>query len=78
MPMKASTRCLNTSGWSICEGDCATLEWWVFPGAEQVCGDGLNNDCLDPSWPDDLTEIDRACPAEHGQLPLPGDNQVDP
>ena len=31
--------------------DCDDAAQTVHPGAAQICGDGLNNDCLDPSWP---------------------------
>jgi len=31
--------------------DCDDSRASVRPGGAQICGDGLNNDCLDPSWP---------------------------
>ncbi len=34
-----------------CERDCDDASPAVFPGATQICGDGLNNDCSHPSWP---------------------------
>lgn len=41
----------DRDGTSLCEGDCDDGDDRVFPGAPQACGDGLNNDCLDPAWP---------------------------
>ena len=38
-------------GLSECGGDCNDANAAVSPGADQICGDGLNNDCLDPAWP---------------------------
>jgi hypothetical protein len=38
-------------GVRLCLGDCDDTRNTVRPGAAQVCGDGLNNDCLSPSWP---------------------------
>ncbi len=37
------------------DGDPATL-----PGADQICGDGLNNDCDHPNWPEftETNEVD--------------------
>jgi len=31
--------------------DCDDQNAQVHPGAAQLCGDGLNNDCSHPSWP---------------------------
>ena len=31
--------------------DCDDGNAHVYPGAPQLCGDGLNNDCAHPSWP---------------------------
>jgi hypothetical protein len=31
--------------------DCLDADPSVYPGALQLCGDGLNNDCSDPQWP---------------------------
>lgn len=31
--------------------DCDEFHPAVYPGAPQACGDGLNNDCSDASWP---------------------------
>jgi hypothetical protein len=41
----------DRDGFSLCGGDCDDGDDRVYPGAAQVCGDGLNNDCLDPVWP---------------------------
>jgi hypothetical protein len=38
-------------GLSPCAGDCDDGDALVYPGAPAVC-DGVNNDCLDPSWPE--------------------------
>jgi subtilisin-like proprotein convertase family protein len=32
-------------GFSICAGDCDDVASTTFPGASDVCGDGLDNDC---------------------------------
>ncbi|ANM31527.1 hypothetical protein ABI59_21095 [Acidobacteria bacterium Mor1] len=45
-------------GFTVCGGDCGDAQASVFPGAPQVCGDGLNNDCDDPAWPVDGQESD--------------------
>jgi N-acetylneuraminic acid mutarotase len=37
-------------GVSECDGDCEPGDPTIFPGAPQAC-DGINNDCLHPSWP---------------------------
>ncbi len=34
-----------------CLGDCDDALASVYPTAAQLCGDGLNNNCADPSWP---------------------------
>jgi hypothetical protein len=38
-------------GVTVCAGDCDDADASVYPGAPQICGDGLNNDCNHPSWP---------------------------
>jgi hypothetical protein len=38
-------------GFDICQGDCDDTRASVHPGASQVCGDLVNNDCNDPFWP---------------------------
>jgi hypothetical protein len=78
-------------GLSECAGDCDDAQESVAPGAVQLCGDALNNDCLDPSWPvpaderdedqDSWSECDGDCldddPSVHPEgLELPG-NTVD-
>ena len=35
--------------------DCDDGEAAVHPGAPQLCGDGMNNDCADPVWPSLIT-----------------------
>jgi hypothetical protein len=42
----------DDDGLSECEGDCDDSERWVYPGAPQICHDGLNNDCAHQEWPD--------------------------
>ncbi len=32
-------------GFTNCEGDCNDLDLSAFPGASEVCGDGVDNDC---------------------------------
>jgi hypothetical protein len=34
-------------GWTAAEGDCADLDPTMHPGAEDILGDGLDQDCLD-------------------------------
>src|SRR5262245_56678129 len=41
-----------------CERDCDDSRADVYPGAPQVCGDGVNNDCSDIDWPVDAAETD--------------------
>ena len=41
----------DMDGSEECGGDCDDTRASVYPGAPQVCGDGLNNDCNDPDWP---------------------------
>ncbi len=35
----------DADGYSSCDGDCDDESEDVFPGAEEICGDGLDNDC---------------------------------
>ena len=58
---------------STCAGDCDDTHSSVYPGAPQICGDNLNNDCGHPDYPsligtnefdddgDDLSECDGDC-----------------
>jgi serine protease AprX len=32
-------------GWTICEGDCNDSDPWVNPGQQEVCGNGVDDDC---------------------------------
>jgi len=41
----------DSDGFTECQGDCNDVIAQIFPGAPQLCGDGLNNDCSDQSWP---------------------------
>ncbi|MGH9869844.1 MAG: putative metal-binding motif-containing protein [Candidatus Polarisedimenticolia bacterium] len=45
-------------GFDECERDCDDTHPAVYPGAPQVCGDGLNNDCSHLDWPVNATESD--------------------
>ncbi len=37
---------LDGDGWTEDDGDCDDADATVFPGAEELCGDGVANDCL--------------------------------
>ncbi|BCR06898.1 hypothetical protein DESUT3_39670 [Desulfuromonas versatilis] len=58
--------------------DCADSNALIFPGATEVCGDGLDNDCdgkIDEGCasgtnPDGATLYQDRCAACHGSLPL--------
>jgi hypothetical protein len=41
----------DSDGYLTCGGDCDDTRSSVYPGAPQVCDDGLNNSCTHPSWP---------------------------
>ncbi len=41
---------VDADGWDA-NCDCADADPSVHPGAPQLCGDGLNNDCSHPQWP---------------------------
>jgi hypothetical protein len=41
----------DADGFTECERDCDDSRAATYPGAPQVCGDGVNNDCDDPLWP---------------------------
>jgi len=47
-----STVDADGDGFSECTGDCDDSELFVFPGAPEVCGDGLTNDCGSADPPD--------------------------
>lgn len=34
-------------GWATCDGDCDDTRWDVHPGAPAVCGDGVDQGCID-------------------------------
>ena len=42
---------IDQDNYSVCQNDCDDQNAAVYPGAPQVCGDGLNNDCLHSSYP---------------------------
>jgi hypothetical protein len=42
----------DADGWEACRGDCDDADPAVTPIAEEVCGDGLDNDC-DPETSED-------------------------
>ncbi len=46
-------------GVSTCAGDCDDNEAMAAPGLEEICGDGIDNDCQDGDEP---------CPASEGPL----------
>jgi hypothetical protein len=48
----------DSDGFTECQRDCDDTRAGVYPGAPQICGDGLNNDCDDPHWPADLSQMD--------------------
>ncbi len=40
-----STACTQPSGWAAAAGDCDDSEPLAHPGLEEICGDGIDNDC---------------------------------
>jgi len=50
-PAAAPSPDTDQDGFSVCAGDCDDAEASIYPGAPQICGDRLNNDCSDPAWP---------------------------
>jgi serine protease len=36
---------LDSDGYSTCEGDCNDSDATIYPGAEELCGDGLDDNC---------------------------------
>ncbi len=48
--------CDPGEGWSDRAGDCADDEETINPGADEVCGDGIDNDCK--NGPDDSAAVD--------------------
>ena len=45
--LNAAGECLDADGdtWTTCAGDCNDSSSAVSPGAEEVCGDGIDNNC---------------------------------
>ncbi len=76
----------DMDGQRVCRGDCDDTSVTVSAGAAQICGDGLNNDCLSPAWPslattneadddgDTLSECEGDCDDAHA-LVRPGGAQ---
>ena len=49
----------DEDGASLCD-DCDDVNPAIYPGAAQICDDGVNNDCLSLSWPSlaETNEVD--------------------
>ncbi len=45
-------------GWSEVQGDCNDSMTMIYPGANEVCGDGIDQDCngVDQSCPEDIDD----------------------
>lgn len=35
----------DNDGWTTCDGDCNDNNPDIYPGAEEICGDGMDNNC---------------------------------
>jgi len=35
----------DNDGWTICENDCNDSDPWVHPGQQEVCGNGIDDNC---------------------------------
>jgi hypothetical protein len=78
---------LDSDAYTECEGDCDDNDPDIYPGASQICGDGKNNDCDDPNWPDltgtndgdddsdTFTECDGDCDDSDSDI-YPGASQI--
>lgn len=86
-PALAGTNEMDNDGDLIagCQGDCDDSRASVYPGAAQVCGDGVNNNCADPSWPVPVDDVDedsdglRGCEGDcddHHSQTFPGAPEV--
>jgi hypothetical protein len=63
-------------GWTAAEGDCADLDPTMHPGAEDILGDGLDQDCLDGDLFMEVSGKTHTCLlTEEGKVACTGDNR---
>ena len=46
---------VDGDGWTVCDGDCNDYANWIYPGAPEICCNGIDEDCDG--------ESDEGCPA---------------
>jgi hypothetical protein len=71
----AEVRCEGTPGWVSNSDDCDDLETTVYPGAFELCGDGIDNDCDGLAESDCVESLDGV--AFYGQRDDEGVGTVD-
>ena len=79
VPHPENPLCEPPEGYASNDGDCADGDAAVSPAADEVCGDGIDNDCdgedracADDEWPtDDHLPLGCVCDAAGGAGPTP-------